>query len=88
MTRKPTPNRPQREGRPVAVRDLRSAGTIAAGLCAGILGVGAIAAPLVGWNDRSTGSSEGRSGSLELTLPAQRDARDPRAGESRSVSWT
>src|SRR5829696_9177483 len=32
-------------------RDLRFAGTIAAGLCAGVLGVGAIAVPLFGWND-------------------------------------
>src|SRR5829696_9257359 len=32
-------------------RDLKFAGTIAAGLCAGVLGVGAIAVPLVGWND-------------------------------------
>ena len=32
-------------------RDLRFAGTVAAGLCAGVLGVGAIAVPLVGWND-------------------------------------
>src|SRR3954471_20034175 len=32
-------------------RDLKFAGTIAAGLCAGVLGVGAIAVPLMGWND-------------------------------------
>src|SRR3954464_12490459 len=32
-----------------AVRDLRFAGTVAAGLVAGVLGVGALTAPLLGW---------------------------------------
>ena len=34
-----------------AGRDLRFAGSVAAGLVAGVLGVGAIAVPLFGWND-------------------------------------
>ena len=37
--------------RPTALGDLRFAGTIAAGLVAGTLGLGALAAPLVGWKD-------------------------------------
>src|SRR6478735_4688129 len=37
--------------RPSAFGDLRFAGTIAAGLVAGTLGLGALAAPLVGWKD-------------------------------------
>ncbi|MGZ8647702.1 MAG: hypothetical protein ACXW08_03580, partial [Solirubrobacteraceae bacterium] len=36
--------------RPVAVRDLKFAGTVAAGLVAGVLGVGALSAPLLGWS--------------------------------------
>ncbi len=35
--------------RPSALGDLRFAGTIATGLVAGTLGLGALAAPLVGW---------------------------------------
>ena len=37
--------------RPSTVGDLRFAGTIAAGLVAGTLGLGALTAPLVGWKD-------------------------------------
>lgn len=37
--------------RPSALGDLRFAGTIAAGLVAGTLGLGALAAPLVGWKN-------------------------------------
>jgi len=37
--------------RPTALGDLRFAGTIAAGLVAGTLGLGALATPLVGWKD-------------------------------------
>src|SRR3954465_7563303 len=41
--------------RPSALGDLRFAGTIAAGLVAGTLGLGALAAPLVGWKDWPAG---------------------------------
>ena len=41
----------RRTKRPVAVRDLRFAGTVAAGLVAGVLGVGALSAPLLGWSE-------------------------------------
>src|SRR3954454_12652529 len=41
----------RRHMRSVGLRDLRFAGTVAAGLVAGVLGVGALSAPLLGWND-------------------------------------
>ena len=41
--------------RPSALGDLGLAGTIAAGLVAGTLGLGALAAPLVGWKDWTSG---------------------------------
>src|SRR5690349_21035205 len=41
--------------RPSALGDLRLAGTIATGLVAGTLGLGALAAPLVGWKDWTSG---------------------------------
>ena len=37
--------------RRLALRDLRFAGTVAAGLVAGVLGVGALSAPLLGWSN-------------------------------------
>ena len=40
-----------RAARPTALGDLRFAGTVAAGLVAGTLGLGALATPLVGWKD-------------------------------------
>ena len=46
--------------RPSALGDLRFAGTIATGLVAGTLGLGALAAPLVGWKDWPSGPREGR----------------------------
>ena len=45
-----------RNARPTALGDLRFAGTIAAGLVAGTLGLGALAAPLVGWKDWPAGA--------------------------------
>src|SRR5829696_9574620 len=41
--------------RPSAMGDLRFAGTIATGLVAGTLGLGALAAPLVGWKNWPAG---------------------------------
>ena len=50
--------------RRLAVRDLRFAGTVAAGLVAGVLGVGALSAPLLGWSnwpdDGQSGDGNGR----------------------------
>src|SRR5918996_5327717 len=44
-------NRETTGTRPLALRDLRFAGTVAAGLVAGVLGVGALSAPLLGWTE-------------------------------------
>ena len=44
-------NRESTGTRPAALRDLRFAGTVAAGLVAGVLGVGALSAPLLGWTE-------------------------------------
>jgi hypothetical protein len=56
--------------RPSAMGDLRFAGTIAAGLVAGTLGLGALAAPLVGWKDwPSALQSEATSQPVKLASP-------------------
>jgi hypothetical protein len=56
--------------RPSALGDLRFAGTVATGLVAGTLGLGALAAPLVGWRDWPSGlqASEG-TGTAQLAKP-------------------
>src|SRR3954470_15620511 len=41
----------RRHVRAGGLRDLRFAGIVAAGLVAGVLGVGALSAPLLGWTD-------------------------------------
>src|SRR5690349_8437097 len=69
--------------RPSAIGDLRFAGTIAAGLVAGTLGLGALAAPLVGWKDWPS-ALQGNTSAQTVKLatprtPAQREvARDGR----------
>ena len=45
--------------RRLALRDLRFAGTVAAGLVAGVLGVGALSAPLLGWTNWPDGVQPG-----------------------------
>src|SRR6476646_3195406 len=75
-------NRSARSARPV-VRDLRFAGAVAAGLCAGVLGVGAIAAPLVGWNDWPDSLKPRKDGSLVVDRPAD---RSPAASRGPTVS--
>src|SRR4051812_35618208 len=54
-------------GRHFAMRDVRFAGTVAAGLVAGVLGVGALTAPLLGWTEwpSSPGSSD-QAGTVTL----------------------
>src|SRR3954465_15597666 len=54
-------------GRAFAMRDVRFAGTVAAGLVAGVLGVGALTAPLLGWTEwpSSPGSSD-QAGTVTL----------------------
>ena len=56
--------------RPVALRDLRFAGTVAAGLVAGVLGVGALAAPLLGWSEWPDGLQPGRDETVQMQSPS------------------
>jgi hypothetical protein len=67
----------RREGisgdRPSAARDLRFAGTIAAGCIAGVLGVGALTAPLLGWTSWPSAQSGPQGhGALTLAEPSVR----------------
>jgi len=65
--------------RPSAIGDLRFAGTIAAGLVAGTLGLGALAAPLVGWKDwPSALTGEAATPSVKLASPKVK--AEPRRG--------
>ena len=58
--------------RPSALGDLRFAGTIAAGLVAGTLGLGALAAPLVGWKDWPSGlEKDAAAEPMRLASPSQ-----------------
>ena len=73
-----------RAARPTALGDLRFAGTIAAGLVAGTLGLGALATPLVGWKDwPSALTTQAASQPVVLAKAAQPKARNehqPRKG--------
>ena len=61
--------------RPSALGDLRLAGTIATGLVAGTLGLGALAAPLVGWKDWTSGLERNVSApALTMAKPADAEA--------------
>src|SRR5215210_8954924 len=54
-------------GRHFAMRDVRFAGTVAAGLVAGVLGVGALTAPLLGWTEwPSSPGSNDQAGTVTL----------------------
>src|SRR3954462_728796 len=67
--------------RPSALGDLRFAGTVAAGLVAGTLGLGALAAPLVGWRDWPSGLTQDQPTTVRLAKPAaQRPANTARSG--------
>ena len=69
MTDHHTSRRIRDDSRHVAIRDLRFAGTIAAGLCAGVLGIGALAAPLVGWDQWPDALNPKTEGSLTVNQP-------------------
>ncbi|HWK26735.1 MAG TPA: hypothetical protein VNS09_09235 [Solirubrobacter sp.] len=60
-----------RADRPTALGDLRFAGTIAAGLVAGTLGLGALAAPLVGWKNWPDGLRPEAAGAPVVLAQAQ-----------------
>src|SRR4051812_50134375 len=54
-------------GRHFAMRDVRFAGTVAAGLVAGVLGVGALTAPLLGWTEWPSSPGQGdQAGTVTL----------------------
>src|SRR6478735_271344 len=64
--------------RPSALGDLRLAGTIATGLVAGTLGLGALAAPLVGWKDWTSGLERNVSApALAMAKPAEQKPHQP-----------
>src|SRR5437763_15398244 len=67
--------------RPSALGDLRFAGAIAAGLVAGTLGLGALAAPLVGWRDWPSGLTQDQPTTVQLAKPAT--ARTANTARSR-----
>src|SRR4051812_4668659 len=76
-----------RGSRPV-IRDLRFAGTVAAGLCAGVLGVGAIAAPLVGWDKLPSALTSGGEHTLTVDRPAIPSSQTSRESRGRPGSGT
>jgi len=69
-------------------RDLRFAGTVAAGLVAGVLGVGAIAVPLFGWNDWPQALSASSGDPITMQAAKERSAPRRDSDASRSVSTT
>src|SRR5262245_18861543 len=78
MTKRQLNSRNERSARRVALRDLRFAGSVAAGLVVAILGAGALAAPMLGWNQWPSvrnADETASGGSLTLTAPATRNSR-------------
>src|SRR4051812_9664410 len=67
--------------RPSGLGDLRFAGTVATGLVAGTLGLGALAAPLVGWRDWPSGLTQDQPTTVQLAKPAA--ARTANTARSR-----
>src|ERR687884_1989078 len=70
--------------RPSALGDLRFAGTIAAGLVAGTLGLGALAAPLVGWRDWPSGLQQDQTTTVHLAKPEARKVARPAQSRGRA----
>src|SRR6476660_2903683 len=67
-----------RAARPTTLGDLRFAGTVAAGLVAGTLGLGALATPLVGWKDWTSGLERNVSApALAMVEPATEKPNQP-----------
>src|SRR3954463_6727487 len=67
----------RRSERSVGLRDLRFAGTVAAGLVAGVLGVGALSAPLLGWTDWPDQLQPGGNDTVQMVAPAPRHTIAP-----------
>src|SRR3954470_4360182 len=79
----------RRHVRAGGLRDLRFAGTVAAGLVAGVLGVGALSAPLLGWTDWPDQLQPGGSNSAITMRSAQQRqdiAQPPRTGSGTTPS--
>src|SRR5690349_17542960 len=79
----------QRSVRSGGLRDLRFAGTVAAGLVAGVLGVGALSAPLLGWTDWPDQLQPGGTDSpVTMRSPLQRQpiAKPPSSGTHTTPS--
>src|ERR671916_2532750 len=74
---------PEAPPRLVAPRDLRFAGTVAAGLVAGVLGLGAITAPLIGWTEWPSGPSQSSDGVVRLEPEQTGSAALPRPADDR-----
>src|SRR4051812_50121157 len=70
--------------RPSAIGDLRFAGTIATGLVAGTLGLGALAAPLVGWKDWPSGLEKAEATTQTVRLRAPRPSPPPAGAGKRT----
>src|SRR4051794_8387503 len=70
--------------RPSAMGDLRFAGTIATGLVAGTLGLGALAAPLVGWKDWPSALGKDTSSAQPLKLAPVNVANPPEKSRGSS----
>src|SRR4051812_45809624 len=74
-----------RAARPTALGDLRFAGTVATGLIAGTLGLGALAAPLVGWEDWPSALTQQATSQpvvlAKAAKPKARDEQTPRKGQ-------
>src|SRR5690348_16647179 len=71
------------DGRPSAVRDLRYAGTVAAGCIAGVLGVGALTAPLLGWTHWPSSGTHRDVDATALALRAPHVRTVPQRDNSR-----
>ena len=71
--------------RRLAVRDLRFAGTVAAGLVAGVLGVGALSAPLLGWTKWPASGQPGDGDAPALRLAEGQASTPDRRPAQRSV---
>src|ERR1700742_2308418 len=76
-----------RQMRTGGLRDLRFAGTVAAGLVAGVLGVGALSAPLLGWTDWPDTLQPGGNQTTTMSAPQQRPtvAQPPQTGSGTPV---
>ncbi|MEA2291081.1 MAG: large repetitive protein, partial [Solirubrobacteraceae bacterium] len=75
----------QAEGQAPAMRDLRFAGTVAAGLVAGVLGVGALTAPLLGWTQWPSSPKPATDTVTALREPVIRPAPGRPTGRDSAV---